>query len=130
MQRFEQFRVESGLVDESAKKQASTLLHCLREEAETVLASTNITDEQRKVYDTVINKFDSFFKVTRNVIFERARFNRRVQLKGETAEQFIVELYNLLEFCDYGELTSEMICDRLVVGIRDRHLSECLQMDS
>ena len=82
-------------MDESAKKQASTLLYCLREEAETVLASTNITDEQRKVYDTVINKFDSFFKVTRNVIFERARFNRRVQLKGETAEQFIIELYNV-----------------------------------
>ena len=96
----EQFRVASGLLDESAKKQVSTLLYCLGEEAETVLASTNITDEQRKVYDTVINKFDSFFKVTRNVIFERARFNRRVQVEGETAEQFIVELYNLSEFCD------------------------------
>lgn len=87
-QRFEQFRVVSGLVDEGAKKQVSTLLYCLGEEAETVLASTNITDEQRKVYDRVISKFDSFFKVTRNVIFECARFNCRVQLKGETAEQF------------------------------------------
>ena len=59
-QHFEQFRVASGLVDEGAKKQVSTLLYCLGEEAETVLASTNITDEQRKVYDTVISKFDSF----------------------------------------------------------------------
>ena len=117
-------------MDEGAKKQVSTLLYCLGEEAETVLASTNITDEQRKVYDTVISKFDSFFKVTRNVIFERARFNRRVQLEGETAEQFIIELYNLSEFCNYGELTSEMIRDRLVIGIRDRHLSEHLQLDS
>ena len=33
------------------------------------------------------------------------------------------------EFLDYGELTSEMIRDRLVIGIRDRHLSECLQLD-
>ena len=90
-----QYRVASGLVDENAKKQASTLLYCLGEQAETVLASTNITEEQRKVYDTVISKFDSFFKVTRNVIFERARFNRRVQLEGESAEKFIVELYNL-----------------------------------
>ena len=129
-QHFEQFCVASGLVDESAKKQVSTLLYCLGEEAETVLASTNITDEQRKVYDTVINKFDSFFKVTRNVIFKSACFNCRVQLEGETAEQFIIELYNLSEFCDYGELTSEMIRDRLVVGIRDRHLSERLQLDS
>ena len=112
-QRFEQFRVASGLVDQDAKKQVSTLLYCLGEQAETVLASTNITEEQRKVYDTVIGKFDSFFKVTRNVIFERARFNRRVQLEGESSEQFIVELYNLVEFCNYGELASEMIRDRL-----------------
>ena len=64
------------------------------------------------------------------MIFERARFNRRVQLEGESAEQFIVELYNLKEFCNYGELTSEMISDRLVVGIRDRRLSKRLQLDS
>ena len=129
-QRFEQFRVASGLVDQDAKKQVSTLLYCLGEQAETVLSSTNISEEQRKVYDSVIGKFDSFFKVTRNVIFERARFNRRVQLEGESAEQFIVELYNLVEFCNYGDLASEMIRDRLVVGIRDRRLSERLQLDS
>ena len=46
-QRFEQFRVASGLVDQDAKKQVSTLLYCLGEQAETVLASTNITEEQR-----------------------------------------------------------------------------------
>ena len=67
--------------------------------------------------------------MTRNVIFERARFNRRVPLEGESAEQFIVELYNLVEFCNYN-LASEMIRDRLVVGIRDRHLSKRLQLDS
>ena len=75
-QRFEQFRVASSLVDENAKKKVNTLLYCLGEQAETVLTSMNITEEQRKVYDTVIGKFDSFFKVTRNVIFERAHFNR------------------------------------------------------
>ena len=74
--RFEQFRVASGLKGEDAEKQVSTLLYCLGEEAEAVLASTNITDEERKVYDTVLKKFDDFFKVRKNVIFERARFNR------------------------------------------------------
>ena len=63
------------------------------------------------------------------MIFERICFNRRVKLEGETAEHFITELYNLSEFCDYRELTSEMIRDRLVIGILDRHLSERLQLD-
>ena len=129
-QRFQQFRVASGLSDAAAAKQISTLLYVMGEEAETVLASTNITDEERQVYDTVINKFDSFFKVTRNVIFERACFNHRAQMDGKTVEQFIVDLYHLAEFCNHGDLTSEMIHDRLVVGIRNRHLSERLQLNS
>ena len=83
--RFEQFRVASGLGEESPAKQISTLLYCLGEEAESVLTSTNATADDRNNYDAVMGKF--FFQVRRNVIFERARFNRRNQLLGETSEQ-------------------------------------------
>ena len=83
--RFEQFRVASGLDSDTAAKQVSTLLYCIGEGAKGVMTSTNITDEERKLYDTVMSKFDAFFKVRRNVIYERARFNRRNQHEGETA---------------------------------------------
>ena len=128
--RFEQFRVASGLASDDAVKQVNTPLYCLGEEAEGVLTSTNATDDERKVYDTVVEKFDAFFKVRRNVIFERARFNRRNQLDGETAEQYIMELYRLAESCDYGDLKDEMIRDRLVVVVRDAVLSQQLQLDA
>ena len=127
---FEQFRVASGLGEESATKQISTLLYCLGEEAESVLTSTNATEDERKVYDTVMGKFDAFFQVRRNVIFERARFNRRNQLPGESSEQYIMALYSLAAYCNYGALEPEMIRDRLVVGIRDSSLSERLQLDA
>jgi hypothetical protein len=78
----------------------------------------------------VVSKFDEFFKVRRNVIFERARFNGRSQHEGETAEQYIMELYTLAEHCEYGDLKDEMIRDRLVVGIRDAALSQQLQLDA
>ena len=100
-------------------KQVHTLLYCIGEEAEAVLSEKS-----------VCGKFDGFFKVRRNVIFERARFNRRNQHDGETAEQYIMELYNLSENCDYGDLKDEMIRDRLVVGIRDAVLSQQLQLDA
>ena len=67
----------------------STLLYCLGEEADNILASTNLTDEDRKKYSEVLAKFDGLFKVRKNVIFERARFNRREQEEGETVEHFI-----------------------------------------
>ena len=75
-------------------------------------------------------KFEDFFKVRRNVIFERARFNRRNQLEGESAEKYIMELYALAENCNYGNMKEEMIRDRLVVGIRDIALLQKLQLDA
>ena len=118
------------VVSDGEVKQVNTLLYCVGEEAEAVLTSTNATEEDREVYDTVVAKFDAFFKVRRNVIFERARFNRRSQLVGESAEQFIMELYTLAEHCNYGDMTDEMIRDRLVVGIQDAALSQLLQLDA
>lgn len=88
------------------------------------------TAEDRGSYDRVRAKFDAFFRVRRNIIFERARFNRRTQQDGESVEQFIVALYALAESCEYGEIKEEMIRDRLVVGIKDTALSERLQMDA
>ena len=63
------------------------------------------------------------------MIFERARFNRRNQLLGETTEQYIMALYTLAANCNYGTLEAEMICDRLVVGIQDTSLLDGLQLD-
>ena len=127
--RFERFRVASGLADESELKQVNTLLYCLGEEAEDVLTSTNITEDDKEKYNPVMAKFDEFFQVRKNVIFERARFNRRNQHEGESIEQYISQLYSLSESCDYGALKEEMLRDRIVVGIRDTSLSERLQMD-
>ena len=82
------------------------------EESEALLDSMNINDKEKQDYAVVLVQFDNFFKVRRNIIFERARFNRRSQQEGEMADEFIMELYKLIENQD------EMIKNRLVVGIR------------
>ena len=127
--RFLQFRDASNLSAASESRQVNTLLYCLGEDADDVLIPTNVTDDKRKKFDDVLAKFDAFFKVRQNVIFERAKFNKRVQLTSESAEQFITALYHLAETCNYQDMKAEMIRDRLVVGIRDQHLSQQLQMD-
>ena len=129
--RFKQFASASGLDKEEDARCISTLLYCLGEEADDVLSSTNISEEDGKKYDKVVEKFDEHFQVRKNVIYERARFNKRDQLEGETAEEYITALYALVKTCDYkAELQDEMIRDRLVVGIRDKALSEKLQMEA
>ena len=114
---FKQLWVALGLAKDSAKKQVSTLLYCLGEEAESVLNLTNIMEEDKSDYSRIIDKFNAFFQVCWNVTFTRAQFNHKSQLPGETAEQYIMALYDLVANCVYGELESEMIQDRLVVRI-------------
>ena len=128
--RFEQYRVASGLSTSTQLRQVTTLLYCLGDEANDILTTTGITEEQMKGYDTVVTKLDEFFAVRKNVIFDRAKFNTRFQQPGESAEQFIAELYVLAEECEYGGLKDQMIRDRIVVGIRDAKLSQRMQMDS
>jgi len=73
---FECFRTASGLSKEEEPRQVSALLYCMGEPADDVLTSTKISADDRKKYQSVMDKFDGYFKVRRNVILERARFNR------------------------------------------------------
>ena len=106
------------------------LLYCLGTDAEDILLTTNISTEHRKKYQKVLETFDEFFAVRRNVIFERTRFNRCTQQQGKSAEDYITVLHQLADTCEYGDIKGEMIRDCLVVGIRDELLSGRLQMES
>ena len=65
----------------------------------------------------------------KNLIFERARFNSRDQMEGESTEQYLLVLHALARNCEYGQLREELIRDRIVIGILDKALSKRLQMD-
>jgi len=124
--RFKQYRQASSLIDKGEERQVSTLLYCLGEDTEEVL---RISAEDKKKYSKVIDKFDKHFKVKKNVIFERARFNQRSQLAEKPADHSITEIHKLAENCKFGAMKDELIRDRLVVRIRDSSLSEYLQLE-
>ena len=128
--KFERFRDATDLDERSEQKQVSSLMYAMGEQAEDILQSFRLTEEDRKSYTTVRDKFQSFFVKRRNIVYERCRFNQRCQEEGETAASFISDVYALAEYCGYGNLRDELIRDRLVVGIHDRRLSERLQLDA
>ena len=100
------------------------------DDAEGVLASTNITEDARKKYKDVVAKFDEYFDVRKNIIYERAKFNTRDQQEGETTDEYITVLYELIETCEYGALKEDILRNRIVVGIRDKSMSEKLQLQN
>ena len=71
---------------------------CLGEEDEHILDTTRIQPGNKKKYDKVVEAFDIYFKVCRNIIFERDNcFNKRNQLPNESVEQFITEVHQLAD---------------------------------
>ena len=89
------------------------------EQAEDILKSLSLTDEQSKSYEAVKKALTEDFVVRRNVIFECAVFNRRVQGSDESVYTFITALHTLAETCEYGDLMDQLIHDRLVVRLKD-----------
>ena len=102
--RFERFRCASGLAGKDETVQVHTLIYSMGDAADYILKSFQLSDDDLKKYDTVKQKFDGHFVKKRNIIYERARFNQRVQEEGEPADNFITALYGLVEHCNYGNL--------------------------
>ena len=78
----------------------------------------------------MLNKFNNHFVLKKNTIFERDQFNKQIHLDSESVNTFLTALYTLAEHCECGALHDELIRDRIVVRIRDKNLSEKLQLDT
>ena len=130
IRRFKRYHQGSGLKTKSEEHQVNALIYIMGDKADDILCSFGLSEDKKKVYNTVREKIDSYFEPRHNVIFERAKFNQRKQQQGESVETFVTDLYCLADRCDYGELRNEMIRDRIVVGLLDDAISEKLQLDA
>ena len=99
-------------------------------EADDILASLKLTDEERASYTTVNGKLDNFFIVKRDVLYEKAKFNIKVQRAGEPVDNFITDVFRFAEHFGFGNLHDLLIRDRIVVGLSDKSLSENLQLEA
>ncbi|UYV67535.1 K02A2.6-like [Cordylochernes scorpioides] len=130
IRRFERFRQASGLINNPENEQVNMLVYCMGDNADDILLSCKIASDQLENYDKVIECFESHFIPRHNIIYERARFNQRCQQEGEKVNEFITALHSLAEHCNFEMLHDELIRDRIVVGVRDRALSERMQLDT
>ena len=128
IERFECYRIAAGLDAKDAKVQINTLVYVMGGNANEIFRSFHLAEEDQ-IYETVKERFETHFVGRTNVIFERARFNKRVQGAQESVIDFIESLYTLAETCQFGALKDELIRDRIVVGIRNAVLSQKLMQD-
>lgn len=86
IKRFERFRIASGLKEKDGAYQVNSLIYTMGEKADNILSSLQLTEEKEKDFDEVKKAFDRHFVGMHNAIYERAKFNKRCQEVGESAE--------------------------------------------
>ena len=97
----------------------------MRDCADDILATFRL-NEAKATCDEARTALSGSFDVRRNIIVQRALFNKRHQLTGESVDTFI-HLYTLAEYRAYGSLKVSLIRDRIVVGVVHSSLSDRLQ---
>lgn len=131
--RFERFRIASGLTSKSEEEPVNMLIYTMGEKADDIFSSFKLTESNSKSYKHVLEKFTEHFIPKVNVIYERSRFNLRVQEQGKNVEEFVTALHKMAENCDFAKyvdgLQDELIRDRLVVGLLDKKLNQNLQLE-
>ena len=68
-------------------------------------------------FDSVVDLVKEHYSPKPSVIVQRFKFNSRLQQPGETVTTFVAELRRLSEFCEYGEMLDDILCDHLVCSI-------------
>lgn len=125
---YERYSIASEVNKKDDDQQINTLMYVMGPRANVIEKKFRFeANEDKKKYATILSKFDAYFKPPKNIIRERCIFNKRVQKKGETEEQFIEALHKLSETCDFGTMKDEMIRDRIVAGITDSKLKRKLK---
>ncbi|UYV79328.1 K02A2.6-like, partial [Cordylochernes scorpioides] len=129
--RFERYFVVSGMKKKEEADKIDLFMYLMGDRADDIFRTFKFEKEEEATkIDSVLKAFDSHFCVRKNIIYERAKFNSRIQEDREPVDEFITSLYKLADSCEFEGLHEQLIRDRIVVGVRDKALSERMQLDS
>ena len=128
---FLNYSIASRLTKEpDTEYQTSVLLSIIGQDAYDVYEGLDFdSEDDRNDFHTVMDKFEEFFVGDRHEAYESYRFHLRKQEESETIETYITALRRLAKNCNFGDLTSRMIRDQVVVGVSDDQLREKLLAD-
>jgi hypothetical protein len=102
---------------EKAEVKAGLLISAIGTAAMRRYMEFGLTDKDKKEAELIFKKIEEYIIKETNVIYSRYQFNARNQMTGEQFCEYLLSLKKLVKPCQYGSIESEMIRDRIVVGI-------------
>ena len=117
-QRVNIYMMANGLNGKSDEVKVAIFLNIIGEEGIDIFNNFGLSEEDKKKYELVIQKFDEYLLPKKNIIYERFLFYKRIQEPNESVDNFVKELKKLAQSCEFTD-EQDMIRDRLVLGIAD-----------
>ncbi|CAI9714890.1 Hypothetical predicted protein [Octopus vulgaris] len=109
------------------KVKTSMFLTCIGSKGRDIHSTLDFDspDEEMNL-QTVIEKFDAYCEPRKNITFLRHKFFTCGQAEHQKFDEYVVELRQKAQQCEFGNLTDNLTKDILICGIRDMRLRERL----
>ena len=111
----------SGLSEESSAKQVQALTLCFSRETLTIVNNLGLTTEEFKSVASIISAIKNYVAGHINESVERRNFRRRSQQIGESFDDYLVSLRELVKTCNFCNDTcvQKSLRDQIIEGILD-----------
>ena len=125
-QAWQVYEIASGTNEKSDVVRLATFLHVAGPEGLEKFSSFKFeSEEESNNLARILEKFDNDCKETCNILAERKKFYHRKQKKGETYDQYIMDLRILASSCEFAN-NEEMLRDQFVLNINNERAKERL----
>ena len=111
----------SGLSDEAAAKQVQALTLCFSRETLTIVHNLGLTTEERASAASIIDAIKNYVVGHINESVERQNFRHWTQQPGESFDDYLVSLRELVKTCNFcnDACTQKSLRDQIIEGILD-----------
>lgn len=128
-QKFENYLLATEISKKSDPVKIAQLLHFIGEDGFHIYNSFSIENPAELKLKDVLDKFENHFLPKKNLAYERFKFFTRKQATNETIEQYVTDLKNKAQSCEFGDLKNGLIKDILTCGIINEKIREKLLQD-
>ncbi|XP_065896213.1 uncharacterized protein [Dysidea avara] len=118
---WESYMSLSGLSEESADKKVQALNLCFSRETLSIVQNLGLSDTEKADVAAIISAIKKYIDGHINESVERRNFRRRSQQPGETFDDFVLALRELVKTCNFcsNDCTRKNIRDQIIEGILD-----------
>ena len=120
-EQWEAYRTLFGLSDEEATKQANVLRLCVTRDTLTTVNNLGLTQSQKNDPVAIVEALRHHMEGQMNVTVECRNFRKRKQQLGETFDDFLCSLRELVKNCQFcnDACTQNNIRDQIIEGLKD-----------